>query len=80
LPSSDVNGSERLTDFDTEYEYSIVTSYNYEAQVRYRGAGIFLHVNGGGPTAGCVSAPRSFLLATLATLDPGQRPIIAIGR
>jgi L,D-peptidoglycan transpeptidase YkuD (ErfK/YbiS/YcfS/YnhG family) len=80
LPWSDVNASERLTDFDTEYEYSIVTSFNYKAQVRYRGAGIFLHVNGGGATAGCVSARRWFLQRAMATLDPDLRPVIAIGR
>jgi L,D-peptidoglycan transpeptidase YkuD (ErfK/YbiS/YcfS/YnhG family) len=80
LPQSDFNSSELLTDFPRQYEYSIVTSYNYNAQVRRRGAGIFLHVNGRGPTAGCVSAPRWFLRATLATLDPAQGPVIAIGR
>jgi L,D-peptidoglycan transpeptidase YkuD (ErfK/YbiS/YcfS/YnhG family) len=80
LPASDPNSSERLTDFPTQYEYSIVTSFNYDAQVRHRGSGIFLHVNGGGPTAGCVSAPRWFLVKALATLDPAQRPVIAIGR
>jgi L,D-peptidoglycan transpeptidase YkuD (ErfK/YbiS/YcfS/YnhG family) len=80
LPTRDYNSSELLTDFRREYEYAIVTSYNYEAQVRRRGSGIFLHVNGGGPTSGCVSATRSFLRTTFATLDPEQRPVIAIGR
>jgi L,D-peptidoglycan transpeptidase YkuD (ErfK/YbiS/YcfS/YnhG family) len=80
LPTRDRNSSELLTDFEREYEYAVVTSFNYRAQVRQRGAGIFLHVNGRGPTAGCVSAPRRFLLTTLATLDPAQRPVIAIGR
>ena len=80
LSSSNVNSSERLTDYPTQYEYAIVTSFNYAAQVRYRGAGIFLHVNGSGPTAGCVSAPRWFLQRTMATLDPDLHPVIAIGR
>ena len=80
LPLSNVNSSELLTDYPTEYEYSIVTSFNYRHRVHYRGAGIFLHVNGGGPTAGCASAPRWFLRKTLATLDPDLRPVIAIGR
>ena len=35
----------------------MVTDFNIK-QVRHRGAGIFLHVNGAGATAGCVSAPR----------------------
>jgi L,D-peptidoglycan transpeptidase YkuD (ErfK/YbiS/YcfS/YnhG family) len=80
LPQSDRNSSERLTDFPVQYEYAVVTSFNYAAQVRHRGAGIFLHVNGSGATAGCVSAPRWFLLRTLATLDPALKPVIAIGR
>jgi L,D-peptidoglycan transpeptidase YkuD (ErfK/YbiS/YcfS/YnhG family) len=80
LPQSDPNSSERLASFPTQYEYAVVTSFNYAAQVRHRGSGIFLHVNGRGATAGCVSAPRWFLVRTLATLDPALRPVIAIGR
>jgi L,D-peptidoglycan transpeptidase YkuD (ErfK/YbiS/YcfS/YnhG family) len=80
LPQSDENSSERLRDYPTQYEYAVVTSFNYAAQVRHRGAGIFLHVNGRGATAGCVSAPRWFLQKTLAVLDPAQVPVIAIGR
>jgi len=80
LPYSNLNGSELLTDYPVDYEYSIVTSFNYAHPVRYRGAGIFLHVSDGGPTAGCASAPRWFLQRTMATLDPALRPVIAIGR
>lgn len=80
LPTSDFNSSERLADYVPEYEYAIVTGFNYAAQVRRRGAGIFLHVNGPGATAGCVSAPRWFLKRTMATLDPDLRPVIAVGR
>jgi L,D-peptidoglycan transpeptidase YkuD (ErfK/YbiS/YcfS/YnhG family) len=80
LPQRDDNSSERLRDFAIQYEYAIVTGFNYAAQVRHRGAGIFLHVNGRGATAGCVSAPRWFLKRTMAALDPDLRPVIAIGR
>lgn len=79
LPSSRVNASERLTDFPTQYEYAVVTDFNAR-QVRHRGAGIFLHVNGPGATAGCVSAPRRTLRRLFALLDPAARPVIAIGR
>lgn len=79
LPVSAENGSERLTDYPVEYEYSIVTSFN-QGQVRHRGAGIFLHVNGSGATAGCVSAPRRFLAAAMGRLDANTHPVIAIGR
>jgi L,D-peptidoglycan transpeptidase YkuD (ErfK/YbiS/YcfS/YnhG family) len=79
LPSSAENSSERLRDFPVQYEYSVVTSYNRE-QVRHRGAGIFLHVNGSGATAGCVSAPRPFLRQLMWRLDPAQVPVLAVGR
>jgi L,D-peptidoglycan transpeptidase YkuD (ErfK/YbiS/YcfS/YnhG family) len=79
LPASNVNASERLTDFRRPYEWSIVTGFNLE-QVRHRGSGIFLHVNGRGATAGCVSAPRRFLRALVRRLDPAAAPVIAIGR
>ncbi len=79
LPSSDPNSSERLTDYPQQYELSVVTGFN-RRQVRHRGSGIFLHVNGRGATAGCVSAPRPFLVRTLRKLDPAKAPVIAIGR
>jgi L,D-peptidoglycan transpeptidase YkuD (ErfK/YbiS/YcfS/YnhG family) len=79
LPASDENSSERLTDYPAQYEFSIVTSFNHR-QVRHRGAGIFLHVNGSGATGGCVSAPRWFVKALMARLDGRRVPVIAIGR
>ena len=79
LPSSDPNSSERLSDYPRQYEWSIVTDFNVE-QVRHRGAGIFLHVNGRGATAGCVSAPRRFIRSLVRLLDPARVPLIGIGR
>ena len=55
------------------------TTFNI-GQVRHRGAGIFLHVNGKGATAGCVSVPRAFMRSMMAGLNPKRRPVIAIGR
>jgi L,D-peptidoglycan transpeptidase YkuD (ErfK/YbiS/YcfS/YnhG family) len=79
LPASAENSSERLRDFPVQYEYSVVTSYNHD-QVRHRGAGIFLHVNGSGATAGCVSAPRPLLRQLMWRLDPAHVPVLAVGR
>jgi L,D-peptidoglycan transpeptidase YkuD (ErfK/YbiS/YcfS/YnhG family) len=79
LPSSHPDSSERLTDFPRQYEWSIVTDFNVE-QVRHRGSGIFLHVNGRGATAGCVSAPRRFIRSLVRLLDPARVPVIGIGR
>lgn len=79
LPSSHPDSSERLTDYPRQYEWSIVTDFNVE-QVRHRGSGIFLHVNGRGATAGCVSAPRRFIRSLVRLLDPARVPVIAISR
>ena len=73
------NASERLTDVPKQYEYAVNTSFNY-SQVRHRGSGIFLHVNGRGATAGCVSVPRWFMRSMMIRLDPARSPVIAIGR
>jgi L,D-peptidoglycan transpeptidase YkuD (ErfK/YbiS/YcfS/YnhG family) len=79
LPSSDPDGSERLSDFGQQYRISVVTDFN-RRQVRHRGAGISLHVNGDGATAGCVSAPKVFLERLMRVLDPERVPVIAVGR
>ena len=79
LPASDVNSSERLAAYPTQYEYAVVIKYNYDKPVRYRGAGIFLHVNGSGATGGCVSVPRWMMKEYFSLLDPTKKPVIAIG-
>lgn len=79
LPASDPNSSERLQDYPRQYEYAVVVGFNWH-QVRHRGAGIFLHVNGKGATAGCVSVPRWFMREMFDRLDPAWVPVIAIGR
>ena len=79
LGPSHPDASERLKDYPQQYEWSVVTSFN-RRQVRHRGGAIFLHVNGGGATAGCVSAPRWFLKRAMRRLDPDRAPVVAIGR
>jgi L,D-peptidoglycan transpeptidase YkuD (ErfK/YbiS/YcfS/YnhG family) len=79
LPTSHPDSSERLTDYGRQYEMVVVMDFNPD-QVRHRGSGIFLHVNGRGATAGCVSAPRPFLAMLMVRLDPAAQPVIAVGR
>ncbi|WP_338089826.1 L,D-transpeptidase family protein [Nocardioides lijunqiniae] len=79
LPSSHPDASERLIDYGRQYEYAVVMGFNRD-QVRHRGSGIFLHVNGRGATAGCVSAPRPFLRRLMRRLHPDLHPVIAVGR
>jgi len=71
--------SERLAGYDAQYEYALVVGFNYKRPVPGRGAGIFLHVNGAGATAGCVSVPEDAMRRILVWADPARRPHIAIG-
>ncbi|MEU8527141.1 MULTISPECIES: L,D-transpeptidase family protein [Streptomyces] len=71
--------SEHLVSYGTQYAHALVIGFNYDRPVRGRGAGIFLHVNGRGATAGCVSVPADAMRRILAWADPVRRPHIAIG-
>ncbi|PJJ57852.1 L,D-peptidoglycan transpeptidase YkuD (ErfK/YbiS/YcfS/YnhG family) [Mumia flava] len=81
LAPSVPNSSERLRDYGRQYRWSVVIDFNRPPNaVRRRGSGIFLHVNGDGATAGCVSARRRFIRWTMNHLAPRKVPVIAIGR
>jgi L,D-peptidoglycan transpeptidase YkuD (ErfK/YbiS/YcfS/YnhG family) len=60
------------------YDYGAVIAYN-ESRTPGLGSAIFLHQNGSGSTAGCVSLPQSELLTLLRWLDPSQVPRIIMG-
>ncbi|MDQ0778511.1 L,D-peptidoglycan transpeptidase YkuD (ErfK/YbiS/YcfS/YnhG family) [Streptomyces aurantiacus] len=71
--------SEHLITYGTQYAYALVIGFNYARPVQGRGAGIFLHVNGTGPTAGCVSVPEDAMRRILDWAEPAREPHIAIG-
>ncbi|MFJ9246531.1 L,D-transpeptidase [Streptomyces sp. NPDC101776] len=71
--------SERLISYTAQYAYGVVIGFNYAKPVKGRGAGIFLHVNGRGATAGCVSVPVGAMRGILRWVDPGKSPHIAMG-
>ncbi|MEV6794128.1 L,D-transpeptidase family protein [Streptomyces sp. NPDC051320] len=71
--------AEHLVAYPAQYARALVIGFNYARPVRGRGAGIFLHVNGEGATAGCVSVPAAAMDRILAWADPGRSPHIAIG-
>ncbi|MEV7885336.1 L,D-transpeptidase family protein [Streptomyces sp. NPDC002817] len=71
--------SEHLISYEKQYAHAMVIGFNYTEPVRGRGAGIFLHVNGTGATAGCVSVPADAMRRILAWADPDDDPHIAIG-
>ncbi|MFI8878181.1 L,D-transpeptidase [Streptomyces sp. NPDC055243] len=71
--------SEHLITYDAQYAHALVIGFNYDRPVRGRGAGIFLHVDGRGATAGCVSVPGDAMRRILRWAEQGRRPHMAIG-
>jgi L,D-peptidoglycan transpeptidase YkuD (ErfK/YbiS/YcfS/YnhG family) len=55
-----------------------VIEFNIDPVVPGRGSGIFLHVQTGSPTSGCISLRRAQLLRVLRWLSPSASPQIAI--
>jgi L,D-peptidoglycan transpeptidase YkuD (ErfK/YbiS/YcfS/YnhG family) len=60
------------------YDYGAVIGYN-AARTPGLGSAIFLHINIGMPTAGCVTLPTAELLEILRWLNPAASPQIAMG-
>ncbi|MER7230527.1 L,D-transpeptidase family protein [Streptomyces olivaceus] len=71
--------AEHLITYAEQYAHALVVGFNYDRPVRGRGAGIFLHVNGRGATAGCVSVPAEAMRRVLRWADPRERPHIVVG-
>jgi L,D-peptidoglycan transpeptidase YkuD (ErfK/YbiS/YcfS/YnhG family) len=60
------------------YDYGAVIAYN-TARTPGLGSAIFLHINIGMPTAGCVTLPEGELLEILRWLKPAASPRITMG-
>ncbi|MEU5343119.1 L,D-transpeptidase family protein [Streptomyces sp. NPDC020766] len=71
------------------FDYVVAIDYNREPGTSpldwtrplgaNRGGGIWLHVDHGGPTHGCVSLAPQHMKELLRTLDPALHPVIAMG-
>jgi L,D-peptidoglycan transpeptidase YkuD (ErfK/YbiS/YcfS/YnhG family) len=72
-------GSEALWTEAPAYDHFAVVEYNSAPIVPGRGSAIFLHVDGGSPTDGCISLAASELGTTLVWLRPADHPTIVIG-
>lgn len=85
---------EELWDMGMQYDYVAVLDYNLppgkittnargvrvtdEPANTRRGGGIFLHVDNGKKTAGCISVDKAVMRSILTWLDPAQSPAIVI--
>jgi L,D-peptidoglycan transpeptidase YkuD (ErfK/YbiS/YcfS/YnhG family) len=65
------NGSEGMWQQPRAYAHLAVVEFNMHPVVPGRGSGIFLHVDTGHATNGCVSLPRTELRSLLVKLRPG---------
>ncbi|WP_405584389.1 hypothetical protein [Streptomyces sp. NBC_01190] len=85
-----VNGTGSLGEPLTgAFDYVIAINYNRKPGTsprdwtrplgESRGGGIWLHVDHGGPTQGCVSLPRPVMKSLLRTLNPALHPVIVMG-
>jgi L,D-peptidoglycan transpeptidase YkuD (ErfK/YbiS/YcfS/YnhG family) len=86
---------ERLWDYRDQYRYAVVVGFNLPDGVHWsrarrqwvatdpadtsRGGGIFLHVNGRGATAGCVSVGLAAMRRVVRWLDDARDPLVAMG-
>jgi L,D-peptidoglycan transpeptidase YkuD (ErfK/YbiS/YcfS/YnhG family) len=71
------------------FDYVVAIDYNRKTGVSpldwtrpmgdSRGGGIWLHVDHGGPTHGCVSVSESHMKQLLAALDPALHPVVVMG-
>ena len=85
---------EHLWDMGYQYDYVAVLDYNLpEGPIRTgakgvrrsaeppdtsRGGGIFLHVDNGNKTAGCIAVKKKQMRAIMQWLDPKKDPVIVI--
>jgi L,D-peptidoglycan transpeptidase YkuD (ErfK/YbiS/YcfS/YnhG family) len=72
---SDRNQSENLRAFGAQYRYVAVINFNRPQDTRqaYRGFGIFLHVENGEGTAGCIGISPAQMKQVLRYLRPGDK-------
>lgn len=74
--------AEHLIRYRLEYRYALIIDYNHASGTQppdtSAGGGIFLHVNGDGPTAGCVSVPKAKMARILTWLEPSSQARIVI--
>ncbi|GFZ33978.1 hypothetical protein CSC2_45040 [Clostridium zeae] len=68
---------EHLASYPNQYKYALVTDYNVN-QTANKGGGIFVHTNGSGGTAGCVSMPEAQMKDLITWVDPSQNPKLLI--
>ena len=71
--------SEALWHSTRAYSHLVFVEYNSAPAVPGRGSAIFIHVEIGHPTSGCISLLPSEILHLVRWLTPGAHPLVVIG-
>ena len=74
----DSDDAENLYDSGMIYDYAVLVDHNPQ-RIPGHSAGIFLHVDDGNPTWGCVAIARDQMRSVLEWHDPTAHPQITIG-
>ena len=77
-PNDPGGGSENLYNMGPSYDYAVNIAHN-PGNVKGKATAMFLHVDNGAPTWGCVSIPLENMKKVLQWMDPAKNPKITIG-
>ncbi|MFJ9412924.1 MULTISPECIES: L,D-transpeptidase family protein [unclassified Streptomyces] len=78
-------------DKGTRHDFDYVVAINYNRvkgtspldptrpQGQTKGGGIWMHLDHGSGTSGCVSVPKEAMTALLRALDPARHPVVVMG-
>lgn len=77
-PNGRWNSAEHLIEHSNSYKYALVIDYNRLPVVPGKSSAIFLHVDVGVPTWGCVAVEQSKMKEILQWINPGANPKIML--
>lgn len=77
-PEKPSDDAENLYESGAIYDYAVLVDHNPQ-RIPGRSAGIFLHVDDGDPTWGCIAIGRDEMRSLLQWLTPSASPQITIG-
>ena len=77
-PNGRWTSAEHLTDYQNAYKYALVIDYNRWPVVPGKSSAIFLHVDVGIPTYGCVAVAQSKMVEILNWVNPSSNPKIML--
>lgn len=77
-PTGRQKSAEHLTDYQNAYKYALVVDYNRSPVVPGKSSAIFLHVDVGIPTYGCIAIEESKMVEILNWITPSSNPKIIL--